>query len=187
VPGADGSPGGRISGSLPSGGLHREQLFSGAAEGPGRSSSSCRINGVRKFMHVTSDHRMPGGERIYSRSTVNVSLPGRRTGSFAEGGSTEAELPAHRQKQAGAFRRADQRNAFSSVEPTSEKHSAVLLGKELLTLGRRTGSFTKGGSTAGELPAHRPLPVYRCFPLGRTSLAEIPGTLTVGCAIENRF
>ena len=47
VPGAVGSPGSRISGlsglfalsgALPSGGLHRLQLFSGAAEGPGRSS-----------------------------------------------------------------------------------------------------------------------------------------------------
>ena len=35
VPGAAGSPGSRISGSLPSGGLQRVQLFSGAAAVPG--------------------------------------------------------------------------------------------------------------------------------------------------------
>ena len=43
VPGAVGSPGGRMtgaSGSLPSGGLQREQLFSGAEEAPGCSSIS---------------------------------------------------------------------------------------------------------------------------------------------------
>ena len=38
VPGAEGSPGGWVgSGCLPSGGLHRLQLASGAEEGPGRS------------------------------------------------------------------------------------------------------------------------------------------------------
>ena len=47
VPGAAGSSGSRGAGSLPSGGLQRVQLFSGAAAVPGWCSSSWRIKGVK--------------------------------------------------------------------------------------------------------------------------------------------
>jgi len=48
-----------------------------------------------------------------------------------------------------------QQKAFSSVEPPSEKLSAVLPDEKApAPPSRRTGDFTKGGSTAGESPAH---------------------------------
>ena len=55
-----------VSGSLPSGGLQRVQLFSGAKEAPGCSSISWRMKGVREFIEkITSAHRMPGEKEIY--------------------------------------------------------------------------------------------------------------------------
>ena len=69
VPGATGSPGNRISGSLPSGGLQRVQLFSGAEEAPGCSSISWRMKGVREFIEkITSGDRMPRKDVTYKEA-----------------------------------------------------------------------------------------------------------------------
>lgn len=80
MPGAVGSPGGRMtgaSGSLPSGGLQREQLFSGAEEAPGCSSISWRMKDVREFIEkITSAHRMPRKDVTYKEAVMQDSAVG---------------------------------------------------------------------------------------------------------------